>query len=283
MVASKEEIEELRRRFGRETPILERVPSPKELVEQESWIERIAGTVGLEKWMWKSRRGLIIAIIVVPPGISGLVDFWSPPIRASIEYARPYIGVIEDSAITVGQRMVAFMPEPGERLDPHYPSAIIAPTVGQVITAAAGFANIDATVYRLTHQRYDPLDGGGPSRFGGRWNSPGPHLLYASDGILTAIEELRRHLPLSTIKSFMVHEIRVAARAEILPKDQSQILMSDTYEASRRIGDDWLRRGESEVLVAPSKVDPFGHTVVINLARAAEMDLELVRSTPIVL
>lgn len=282
MAPSNQEVDELRRRFGANVPIINRIPSAEEVVERESWLERIAGTVGLEKWMWKSRRGLLIAIIVVPPGISGLIDFWSPPIRAGIEYARPYIGVIENTAIALGQRMVVFLPERGpERLDPIYPHAILAPAVGQMITVAAGITNIDVRVYRLAYPRYDPLDGLGPSRFGGRWNSPGPRLLYTSDSILTAIEELRPHLPLNSLKNFVLHEIRVSALAEILPRDRSKILIDDSYEASRQVGDDWIRRGQSDVLVAPSSVDPFGHTVVINLAHAERMDIKLARSTPI--
>lgn len=276
------EIEELRRRFGSEVPIIDRVPTPKEVVEKESWLERISGTVGLEKWMWKSRRGLMIAIIVVPPGISGLIDFWAPPVRAGMEYARPYIGVLEDSALVLGQRMVAFLPEPrNDGVKPVYPQAILAPTIGQLITASAGISNVQFTVYRLVHQRFDPLDGTGPSRYGGRWNSPGPNLLYTSDSILTAIEELRRHLPMGTIRSFMLHEVKIAALAEILPMDQSKLLIGDSYEASRQVGDDWVRRGESDVLVAPSRVDPYAHTVVVNLSRIAQMELEVVRSSPI--
>lgn len=232
--------------------------------------------------MWKSRRGFLIAIIVVPPGISSLADFWAPPIRAGMEYARPYISVLEDSALVLGQRMVAFLPEPqNDGAETVYTKAILAPTMGQLVTASAGVSNVQFTVYRLVHQSFDPLDGRGPSRYGARWNSPGPNLLYTSDSILTAVEELRTHLPLGTIRTLMLHEIRIAALAEILPMDQSKLLIGDSYDASRQVGDDWVKRGESDVLIAPSRVDPYAHTVVVNLSRIARMELEVVRSSPI--
>lgn len=282
MAPSSKDVEDLRRRFGAEIPIIDRIPSPGEVVEQESWLERISGTVGLEKWMWKSRRGLLIAIIVVPPGVGGLVDFWAPPIRTGIDYARTYISIIERISLSLGRQMVAFLPEPGsDGFEAIYPKAILAPSMGQPITASSGLTDIDVIVYRLYDQRFDPLDGRGPSRFGGRWNSPGPNLLYASDSILAAVEELKKHLPLSTIKNFMLHEIRIAALAEILPMDSSRLLISGSFEGSRSVGDDWVKRNQSDVLVAPSRVDPSAHTVIVNLSRIERMKLEVVRSSPI--
>lgn len=273
---------ELRRKFGDDVPIIETLPSTEEVVRQESWLERIVGTVGLEKWMWKSRRGLLIAIIVVPPGITGLVDFWSPPITAAFEYARPYIGVIENTGLEFGERFIAFLPEPAKgELRPLAERAILAPTIGQLITAPQGMAEVDTTVYRLAHRRIDPLDGHGAMNYGGRWNSPGPGLLYTSDSVLAAVEELKRHLPGHTLNSFVLHEINVAGPAEVLPSSAFELVMSDDREATRRIGDEWFRRGGTGLMIAPSRVDPASHTVLINLARSKELGVRIVRSTPI--
>ena len=203
-----EEMREIRQRFGDGVSVTDRLPTPKEIVERGSWLELIAGTVGLEKWMWKSRRGLLIAIIVVPPGISGLVGFWGPPIRTGIEYARPYISIFEETGLKLDDRMVAFLPEPtGDTGTPAQDAAILAPTVGSLMSVTPGKMAIDATVYRLAHARFDGLDGRGTTNFGGRWNSPGSRLLYTSDSILVAVEELRRHLPLETIRTFTLHGI----------------------------------------------------------------------------
>ena len=79
----------------------------------------------------------------------------------------------------------------------------------------------------------------------------------------------------------MLHEIRIAALAEILPMDQSKLLIGDSYYASRQVGDDWVKRGETDVLIAPSRIDPYAHTVVVNLSRIAKIKLEVVRSSPI--
>ena len=117
--------------------------------------------------------------------------------------------------------------------------------------------------------------------YGGRWNSPGPRLLYTSDSLLAAVEELNRHLPGHTLNSFMLHEINVAGAAEVLPSSAFELVMDDDREATRRIGDEWFRRGDTGLMIAPSRVDSASHTVLINLARSKELGVRLVRSTPI--
>lgn len=282
MKLNDEEIQELRERFGDDVQVTDKLPSPKEVVERDSWLERIVGTVGLEKWMWKSRRGLLIAIIVVPPGVSGLVEFWSPPVTAAMEYARPYISVVENTGLQFGERLIAFLPEPtGDEAPPLADRAILIPAVGQPITAPVGVIELDATVYRLVDPRFDPLDGWGTRNYGGRWSSPGPSLLYTSDSVLAAIEELKQYLPLERIRTFMLHEIGVAGMAEALQSSSFKLALNDDWQATRQIGDDWFRRGETGLMIAPSRVDPEAHTVVINLERSQELGLRIIRSTPV--
>lgn len=277
MKLSDEELRELRRRFGDDVPVTDRLPTPKDLAERESWLERIGSTIGLEKWMWKSRGGLLIAIIVVPPGVSGLVEFWEPPIKASIEYARPYISVVEETSLQLKDRIVAFLPEPeSETTAKSQKMAMLVPTIDQLISTSPGRMYIDATVYRLSHLQVEALGGRGAASYGGRWNSPGFQVIYTSDSVLTAVEALRRATaPVLPTKSFVLHQIRIAGLAEVLP----DIYLGGAEEETRRFGDDWLRRSETDILLAPSHIDPASHTIVINLARRDYFGLDLIQST----
>lgn len=282
MELSEEELRQLRALFGKDVPIVTHPPKNPRAIEEGSWFERIAGTVGLEKWMWKSRTGMLLAILIVPPGVTGLFDFWAPPIRAGFEYAEPYLGVLKDTTLSAGKQFIAFMPKTksADIAEGGQPT-ILAPAIGRPVIVKAGLSTIDATVYRITRPAYDPLDGFGTSRYGGRWNSPGPRLLYASDSVLAALGELRRQADPHLLPHFMLHELHIQALAEVVPLDPSRKPTDLSVEEMRKIGDDWIRRDSSDVLMAVSLVDPSSHTLVVNLAHADRMKLAVTKSTAI--
>lgn len=270
--------------FGDGLRITGKMPTPRELADNGSWLERIAGTVGLEKWMWKSRRGLLIAIVIVPPGLYGLVDFWKPVVTTSIDLASPYIEVLGKTGVDLEQRLIAFLPEPaGERLAPLNDRAIIVPAAGNTIVVPEGRSYVEATVYRLVFGDYDPLDGHGISKLQGRWHTGGIPLLYSSNSVLAAVKELKRMAP-SLLMSpdamgrFVLHEVRVAGLAETLPTSIRPLVMSEDRNATQQIGDEWLRRGDTGLLVTPSPVDPAAHTILVNLGLRDRIDLRVVRS-----
>jgi RES domain-containing protein len=49
-------------------------------------------------------------------------------------------------------------------------------------------------VYRLRRAQYPPFDGEGANRFGGRWNSRGNRVIYASENRSLAVLEILVHL-----------------------------------------------------------------------------------------
>ena len=51
----------------------------------------------------------------------------------------------------------------------------------------------DLTAYRRADARYPILDGGGAMRLGGRWNSPGRRVIYASLTFAGAMLEVLVH------------------------------------------------------------------------------------------
>jgi RES domain-containing protein len=113
--------------------------------------------------------------------------------------------------------------------------------------------------YRIADKRRPPLDGVGALLYGGRWNSPGRRLIYASATYSGALLELLAHARIGRVPKNQIYvEVTIPAAVaieEIRPDevpgwDQTDLL------ASRAFGDRWLAEGRSAVLVVPSVVAP---------------------------
>ena len=109
--------------------------------------------------------------------------------------------------------------------------------------------------FRIADDRFPLMDGGGAFRFGGRWNSPGRHVIYAGVGFATAmLEKLVRTRTGRLPKGQQVAEVLIPAHVaaeEIGPADLPG--WSDPgYIASRGFGDAWHDERRSAVLIVPS-------------------------------
>ena len=49
--------EELRKRYGRNVPILHELPHKEEIIAKESWLDRVAELAGLHAWRDNSGTG----------------------------------------------------------------------------------------------------------------------------------------------------------------------------------------------------------------------------------
>ena len=121
--------------------------------------------------------------------------------------------------------------------------------------------------------RVDDLSGGGAKITGGRWNSKGQAVLYASTSIALATLETLAHLGdnIAIRNAFLV-------RLDIPPSlwKQRQIISPDdldpTWSAeppgstSVAWGDAWLRASNSALLLVPSVIVPEECNVLINPA-----------------
>ena len=125
-------------------------------------------------------------------------------------------------------------------------------------------------VYRLAKRRYPIFDGTGAAQEGGRWNSPGRSLIYASEHYATALLEK------------VVHAARTAlpgahhAAAITIPDDLSVEIFDplavpgwelEDSAPARDFGDEWYASGRSAVLVIPSLPgQPIERNFIINPA-----------------
>jgi len=120
------------------------------------------------------------------------------------------------------------------------------------------------------------FDGEGAKRDGGRWNSPGRPLAYASDtAALATVEKLTQVALTRALALF------VLVAAEIPDEDVAYLDPAELPEgwdayppraASKEIGDAWLVEGVTLALRVPSAVLP-GDNVLVNPAHPRFADV----------
>ena len=111
--------------------------------------------------------------------------------------------------------------------------------------------------------------GDGARSAGGRWNSPGLNMIYASEHLSLAVLEILVHAPLPSQ--------RLAARARsrisipdtliefVMPRSLPAEFGPDiAYAATQVIGDRWIREQRSVALVVPSAIVPVEHNILLN-------------------
>jgi RES domain-containing protein len=128
------------------------------------------------------------------------------------------------------------------------------------------------TAWRLVKTRHAgaAFDGEGARVHGGRWNSPGTRVAYASDSIALAALEVLAHLQSTAIlQAYSLVTIHFPESAlEVLdavslPKGWRRFPSPPENQA---IGDSWLTEGRSLVLQVPSAIIPTASNFLINPA-----------------
>jgi RES domain-containing protein len=139
-------------------------------------------------------------------------------------------------------------------------------------------------VIRLHDPRFTALDATGARTFGGRWNSPGVEVVYASLSYGGAVLETRVHANVRTPPPRDIAVITIPAGvrvAEIVAADLSGWDDAD-QEASRTAGDAWIAASHTVALIVPSRAGaPLERNVVLNLAHADARKLRVESLGPV--
>lgn len=123
-------------------------------------------------------------------------------------------------------------------------------------------------LYRIADERYGPDSGEGARLFGGRWNSPGRAVIYASSSYAGAMLEKLVH----TGRQIPGHQVCVIFTApeavKIIELSPGRVRGWDALDckASRRAGDAWLSAKTSAILLVPSVVFAVERNALINTA-----------------
>jgi len=126
------------------------------------------------------------------------------------------------------------------------------------------------TAWRLVKSRHagTAFDGEGARLHGGRWNSPGTRVAYASDSIALAALEVLAHLQsIAVLQSYSLATVHFPKRlvealgAGALPNSWRRYPSPPDNHA---IGDRWIAEGRSLVLRVPSAIIPSAGNYLIN-------------------
>ncbi|MEA3274571.1 MAG: RES family NAD+ phosphorylase [Pseudomonadota bacterium] len=125
-------------------------------------------------------------------------------------------------------------------------------------------------VFRIVKKKHTDtaLEGLGAKRHGGRWNSKGAPVVYASDSIALAALELLVHLKRQEVLAHYVvfqlaltDEQVLALEGDALPADWQD---DPPPPSTAEIGDDWLDSGASLALAVPSVIVPGQHIFLLS-------------------
>ena len=124
--------------------------------------------------------------------------------------------------------------------------------------------------WRIVKARHaeQAFDGEGARLYGGRWNSPGVAVVYASESralaTLEVLAGLQTNSPLPEYVLFPAEfddSIVVSVEPEELPADWRR---NPPPPSTQRLGDDWIASGASAVLKVPSALVPQESHYLLN-------------------
>lgn len=142
--------------------------------------------------------------------------------------------------------------------------------------------------WRLVRPRFGTREaafsGEGARRFGGRWNSPGRAVVYASVTLSLAALETLAHAERSSVdRDWVAFSLSVPAsrilelRSEDLPADWRD---RPSSAGARAVGDAWLAQAASAALLVPSVLVPQERNMLLNPAHADFGEIEIGPATP---
>lgn len=125
------------------------------------------------------------------------------------------------------------------------------------------------TAYRIAKAAYPVFDGIGAYLTGGRWSSPGRHVIYASTCLAGSLLEVLAHAGLRGRLPGPHHCARahIPEDLEIEIVDESGVPEWDAEDGgcTRDYGDAWLASARTAVLSVPAlTAQPYGHHLVLN-------------------
>ena len=125
-------------------------------------------------------------------------------------------------------------------------------------------------VWRICREIHaaDALTGEGARRFGGRWNSRGVPMVYASTSLALAAIELFVHLEAGQAPSDLIYITATLPDGEpaerLAPGQLPPGWWTDDFEPLRKLGDRWIREQTSLAIQVPSAALRMEWNVLVN-------------------
>ena len=123
-------------------------------------------------------------------------------------------------------------------------------------------------IYRLATAQYkNDLSGTGAKLFGGRWNSVGLPVLYATENISLAILEILVRADMQTIPlSYHLIKIEIPAsvQPQSIPKSKLKTAWKDELIYTQWMGDEFIKLNKLLLLKVPSAIVDEEYNYLIN-------------------
>ncbi|MBX6364605.1 MAG: RES family NAD+ phosphorylase [Gemmatimonadetes bacterium] len=136
-------------------------------------------------------------------------------------------------------------------------------------------------LYRIASAPYARLDGEGARLYGGRWNSRGVAVVYASTTLSLAALEYLVHTDIDNVPGDLV-ALTIDVPDEAPVEEVALEELPDGWRtgvdhpACIARGDDWIRRGSALLLRVPSAVIPIEFNGLLNPVHPAAAALTVV-------
>jgi RES domain-containing protein len=142
--------------------------------------------------------------------------------------------------------------------------------------------------WRLTKKKFirKAFSGKGAKDNGGRWNSIGTSMVYASEHLSLALLEILRNARKAPTDAYVAipiiipDEMTITVKADQLPADWRA---EPCPESTQLLGDDWVREGESVALKVPSRFVPTEYNVLINPKHPGFTRIRKVKAVPFII
>lgn len=122
--------------------------------------------------------------------------------------------------------------------------------------------------WRIADRRFDPFSPIGASLVGGRWNSPGRSVIYASLSYAGAMLECLAHAGIGRVpRTHVAIEISVDGVVTTERHDERSLPVGWDHadlRVARAFGDAWIRERRTAVLLVPSVVARREWNVLLN-------------------
>jgi RES domain-containing protein len=143
------------------------------------------------------------------------------------------------------------------------------------------------TLYRVAKTTRPVFDTSGAYLQGGRWNSPGRHVIYASTCLAGSLLEILAHagrrLKIPGKHRCARGTIPEQVEVEVLEEELLAGWDAEESEVARTYGDDWLRDNRTAVISVPSVIArPYGRNLLLNPAHPQFSQIRFERPAPIV-
>lgn len=137
-------------------------------------------------------------------------------------------------------------------------------------------------IWRICREAQAALDGEGARLFGGRWNSEGVAVIYASATLSLAALEYLVHIDIEDVPDDLIAlAIDVpddASTARVDRRDLPAHWRRTGYADCIAIGDAWVSQGATLTLSVPSAIVPEESNVLINPAHADAAGVQIAAS-----